>query len=181
VWIALFRGINVGGKNVVPMAELRKVLTDAGLKDVKTYIQSGNAVFDSDMQLEAISDTVCSAVKKAFDVEPRLILLPLADMESASAANPFGAAEADPKTLHLYFMAAAPMNPDLDAMEKLKKQDSESFRLIGKVFYFHAPDGIGRSKLAERAERLLGVAATGRNWRSVAKILELAKSVQASE
>jgi len=95
-------------------------------------------------------------------------------MEKAMASNPFPAAESEPKTLHLYFLASAPQNPDLKMLDSLKKAD-EQFKLIDNVFYLHTPDGIGRSKLAERAEKALGVAATARNWRTVSKIMAMAK------
>jgi uncharacterized protein (DUF1697 family) len=83
-------------------------------------------------------------------------------------------AEAEPKTLHLYFLASVPKKPDLAALERVKR-DSEQFALTGMVFYLHAPDGIGRSKLAERVERSIGVAVTARNWRTVSKIVAMAR------
>ena len=76
--------------------------------------------------------------------------------------------------LHLFFLASVPENPDLKTLESYRR-DSERFALEGKVFYLHAPDGIGRSKVAARAERALGVAATARNWRSVGKTLAMAE------
>jgi len=94
------------------------------------------------------------------------------ELRNAAAANPFPSATNEPKSLHLYFLAETPQNPDVQALNQLKS-DNESFKLIGKVFYLHAPDGIGRSKLAARAEKLLGVQATARNWNTVAKLLEL--------
>jgi len=94
-------------------------------------------------------------------------------LQSALLANPFPAAIEDPKTLHLYFLSSAPIDADIGGLEKLKST-SESFELIEQVFYLHAPDGIGRSKLAAGAEKLLGVPATGRNWRTAQKVLELA-------
>jgi uncharacterized protein (DUF1697 family) len=94
-------------------------------------------------------------------------------LEGAVRSNPFPEAESDPSTLHLYFLAASPENPDLEGLEEIK-DDRERFFLGDDVFYLHAPDGVGRSKLAANAERLLGVPATARNWRTVRKVMEMA-------
>jgi len=176
VWIALFRGINVGGNNVVPMADLRTALVDAGFKDVQSYIQSGNVVFQAEGERNALREKIAKTVEAKFGFEPKLMLFSCGDIEAALAENPFPSSEVDPKSLHLMFMDDAPSDPDLKGIENLKSE-SESFQLLGAVFYLHAPDGVGRSKLFARAERLLGTPATGRNWRSVTKILALAKAL----
>ena len=95
-----------------------------------------------------------------------MLILSASAFESALRCNPFPEAAADPKTLHLLFLASAPDSPDLDALAAVQSP-TERFRLIGQVFYLHAPDGIGRSKLATKVEKALGVATTGRNWRTV--------------
>ena len=82
-------------------------------------------------------------------------------------------AESEPKTLHLLFLASVPKDPDYDALESIKT-DRERFVLGGSVFYLHAPEDIGRSKLAANAEKLPGVCVTGRNWRTVRKIMAMA-------
>jgi uncharacterized protein (DUF1697 family) len=172
-YIALFRGINVGGKNILPMKELAALLEKLGADNVKTYIQSGNAVFRHQAESASqLSSTISAAIKERHGFEPRVLLLGLAEMEKAVASNPFPAAETEPKTLHLYFLASTPQNPDLKMLDSLKKAN-ERFKLIDTVFYLHAPDGIGRSKLAERVEKALGVAATTRNWRTVSKIMAM--------
>lgn len=174
-YIALFRGINVGGNNILPMKELAALLEKLGAHGVKTYIQSGNAVFRHQAERASqLSSRISAAIKESHSFEPRVLLLDLVEMEQAMASNPFPEAESDPKTLHLYFLASAPRNPDLEMLDSLQK-DNEQFKLIDNVFYLHAPDGIGRSKLAERVEKALGVAATARNWRTVSKIMVLAK------
>lgn len=174
-YIALFRGINVGGNNILPMEELVALLENLGSQSVKTYIQSGNAVFQHKAESASeLSERIKAAVKESHGFKPQVLLLKVADMEQAIASNPFPEAESEPKTLHLYFLANPPENPDLKTLDRLK-QANERYRLNGKVFYLHAPDGIGRSKLAAQAEKSLGVAATARNWRSVCKILTMAK------
>jgi uncharacterized protein (DUF1697 family) len=173
--IALFRGINVGGKNILPMKELKALLENLGLQNARTYIQSGNVVFQSTGKRDSrLADTISAAIKKNRGFEPQVMLLTLEELEKAVKGNPFPEAESEPKTLHLNFLTAAPENPDLKALEKTRKKN-ERFKLKGNVFYLHAPDGIGRSKLAASVEKLLGVSATGRNWRTVCEIVERAK------
>ena len=174
-YIALFRGINVGGKNILPMKDLVALIENLGAQSVKTYIQSGNAVFQHKAESTSqLSSKISAAIKASHGFEPQVFLLDLAEMEKVVAANPFPEAESEPKTLHLSFLDSAPQNPDLKTLEEIKK-DNERFKLIDNVFYLHAPDGIGRSKLAARAEKALGVAATARNWRTVGKIMALAE------
>lgn len=172
-YIALFRGINVGGNNILPMKELIALLEELGAYGVKTYIQSGNAVFQHKAESASqLSSKISAAIKESHGFEPQVLLFDSAEMEKVIAANPFPKAESEPKTLHLYFLASTPQNPDLQTLAGIK-QVNEQFKLIDKVFYLHAPDGIGRSKLAARVEKALGVAATARNWRTVCKILSL--------
>ena len=128
--------------------------------------------FDAARLAEEISQTI----EESHGFAPRVLLLELDEFQHAIAANPFPEGEAEPKTLHLYFLASEPADPDLTTLDGIRKE-SERFQLIETVFYLHAPDGIGRSKLAERVERALGVPATARNWRSATKILELAEQV----
>ena len=174
-YIALLRGINVGGKRRLPMRELVSLLEGLGLKNIRTYIQSGNVVFQSDPPLATdLAERIGAAIQESHGFTPRVLLLDLAQFQRAVAANPFPEAEANPKSLHLYFLASTPDAPDLPALAELQRE-SERFILSDRVFYLHAPDGIGRSKLAERVEKLLGVPATARNWRSVCKILALAQ------
>jgi uncharacterized protein (DUF1697 family) len=175
-YIALFRAINVGGKNVLPMKELVAVLEGLGARNVRTYIQSGNVVFESpEKDASRLASKMGQAIKKRFGFEPHVLLLELEDLERAIKKNPFPEAESDPQALHTGFLASAPQKPDLKALESLKTK-SERFRLIDRVFCLHAPEGIGRSKLAAKAEKLLGVPMTDRNWRTVCKIQDMARS-----
>jgi uncharacterized protein (DUF1697 family) len=174
-YIALFRGINVGGTNVLPMKDLVALLETIGSQNVKTYIQSGNAVFQNQEENPSLlSNKIRVTLKKSHGFEPQVLLLTPEEIESAIESNPFPEAESEPKTLHLDFLASMPKNPDLDALESIKS-DREQFALKDRVFYLHAPDGIGRSKLAANTEKLLGVAITGRNWRTVCRVMTMAK------
>jgi uncharacterized protein (DUF1697 family) len=177
-WIALFRGINVGGTGILPMKTLAALLGGLGFAQVTTYIQSGNAVF---LSAESNADKLAKRIERAVlakcGFQPRVLVLSASDLERAVKANPFPQAEAQPASLHLMFLAESPANPDLAAMKKAKTQ-TEDFALHGKVFYLLTPDGAGKSKLAARAESWLGVAATARNWRTVSKLIEMAKAIK---
>ena len=174
--IVLFRGINVGGKNRLPMKELVVLLEDIGATKVRTYIQSGNAVFQSAEKNPAhLSRRLAAEIKTRLGIEPQFLILGIEAINAAIAKNPFPEAEADPSSLHLGFLATTPKNPDLEKLNSLKKA-SERFYLGNGVFYLHAPEGVGRSKLAASTEKLLGVPMTDRNWRTVCKIRELAQA-----
>jgi uncharacterized protein (DUF1697 family) len=174
-YIALFRGINVGGRNMLPMKELKPMLERNGCLDVQTYIQSGNVVFRSAMSdVARLSKRLTTAISKSHGFEPHVLMLTRAELERAAAANPFPEAGEHPQSLHLFFLAERPKKPDLKACEGLKIQ-SERFELKGSVLYLHTPDGFGTSKLAAHAEKFLGVPATARNWRTVVTLLEMTK------
>lgn len=176
-WVALFRGINVGGHRKLPMKELAAELEALGLREVRTYIQSGNVVFRcEEHDGRALADRIAASVEANHGFAPRVMVLTVDEVRAAAQANPFKAGEDTPKLLHLYFLDEAPPSPDIDTMQRIK-QETDAFRLEGKILYLHTPDGYGTSQLAERLERLLGVAATARNWRTVTKILELADSL----
>jgi uncharacterized protein (DUF1697 family) len=104
-------------------------------------------------------------IKKSHGFEPQVLLLTPEEIESAIESNPFPEAESEPKTLYVQFLASMPKNPDPGALESIKG-DHERFALKDGAFYLHAPDDIGRSKLAANAETFLGVAVTSRNWRT---------------
>ncbi len=172
-WIAFFRGINVGGRHSLPMKELVSLFEAQGCTDIKTYIQSGNVVFrHAGVDVTQLAEDIGRAILASHGFQPRILILSKNDLEQAVVANPFPHAADDPKTLHLYFLSELPPSPDLDAITGIQA-DNESFSLLCKVFYLHAPDGIGRSKLAGKVEKLICVDATARNCRTVNKVLEL--------
>lgn len=173
IWIALMRGVNVGGKNVLPMKALRDELSELGLKNVRTYIQSGNCVFEGGGSASSLEADISGRVERRFGFRPTVIVIAREDLEAALAANPFPEAAEEPKSLHLHFLEREPEAPDLDALEALRAP-GERFALLARVFYLHAPDGVARSGLAAQAEARLGVSATARNLRSAIKIAALA-------
>lgn len=174
-WVAFLRGINVGGKGMLPMKELTTILESLGAKHVRTYIQSGNAVFQSaEKKAESLAAKITAAIEKKKGFAPLVLVLDLPSLEKLVASNPFPEAESDEKGLHFGFLTAKPAKPDLEKLALLKAP-SERYKLTDRVFYLHAPEGVGRSKLAAAAEKLFGVPMTDRNWRTVCAVLEMAR------
>lgn len=170
-WVVLIRGINVGGKNIVLMKQLTELLTTLGCINVKTYIQSGNVVMQhKESNSDILSKLIAEKMQQNFGFKPSVLLLTFVEFQKAISNNPFPEAQAYPKTLHFYFLSMKSSTPDLQGLLALKTQ-SESFELIEQVFYLHAPDGVGRSKLAAKVDMFLGVETTARNWNTVSKLL----------
>jgi uncharacterized protein (DUF1697 family) len=172
-WIALLRGIG-GGIRPLPMRDLTAALEGIGLKNVRTYIQSGNVVFSSAKSAARLAGEIERCIEKKFGFHSKTFVLSVGELQRAAAGNPFPQADEAPQSLHLFFLAKPAKAAQLDAMHEIKTK-SEQFVLTNKVLYFYAPQGFGISKLGAKAGRLLGVDTTARNWRTVGKLLELAQ------
>lgn len=179
-WVALLRGINVGGNNPLPMTELRALLGGLGCRDVRTYIQSGNCVFRSDVEnADELSAAIAAAIAERFGFRPRVLVLSPEALDAALAANPYGQDVDDPKSVHLFFLTEpAAGRADLEPLMALAAS-GESLHLTDAVLYVHAPDGIGRSKMVEKIGKFVPVEMTARNLRTVLKIAEMARASRA--
>jgi len=167
--IALLRGINVGGKHKLPMKDLVRVMEAGGFTDVRTYIQSGNVAFRSSADL---ANTLGPLIEREFGFAPEVFLLSAADLRTALEQNPFAPREG--KHLHIFFCDRKPRSVDFALLDSLKAA-SETYRLLDRVLYLHAPEGIGRSKLAEKLGKAFpGVTMTARNLNTVKKLAEMA-------
>lgn len=166
-YIALFRGINVGGRNLVSMQELVAIMEDCGNVNVQTYIQSGNVVFSGKSRS---SEQIVDLIAGRKDFRPELLILDVEEFEQAIRNNPFESAEG--KAIHFTFCKSRPETVDENRLNELKSE-TERFALIGQVFYFYAPDGVGRSKLAANVERCLGVTTTSRNLNTVKRLSKM--------
>jgi len=162
-YIVLFRGINVGGKNLLPMKQLVPLLAKDGLEDVSSYIQSGNVVLTS---VEAPKEAIKTVVLNNFGFSPEIFILDEAQFSNALSKNPYLSFEG--KFVHFYF-CHSPIKLNQEKMDKYLA-GSEEYFINDKVFYLHAPEGIGRSKLIANIEKCLGQAATGRNLNTVNKV-----------
>jgi uncharacterized protein (DUF1697 family) len=172
-YVALFRGINVGGKNILPMEDLVAILEGIGCDKVKTYIQSGNAVFRArKIQTKKFEEKISSNIMERYGFRPKVLLLEVQELLDAVENNPFN--NMDGKALHFFFLESAPVEPNLDELASVKS-NTEKFKLDKNIFYLYAPDGIGRSKLAAKVEQALGVPVTARNWNTVSKLVTLAR------
>lgn len=173
--IALLRGINVGGRNKLPMAQLREIAASMGLTDVQTYIQSGNLVASAAADGPQVAVDLAAAIESTTGLRVPVIVRTTSQWAELVAANPFPDV-AEPGT-HVHVICLP--SPAGDA---LRSFDSSSFAPEEVVFadtevYLHLPDGMGRSKLAIAVNRIPAAAAgTARNWNTVRKLAELAES-----
>lgn len=166
-YIIFLRGINVGGNNILPMKDLTALLSKHGFENVRTYIQSGNILVNG---VRVTSEKISALIEAEYGFSPETLVLDKKNFLKAINNNPFNSS--DGKTVHFYFCATSP-SPDIEKINKFKV-DSEEFVIRGNVFYLHAPDGIGKSKLVSNIESCLKTRATGRNLNTIRKMQELA-------
>ncbi len=177
VRVAFFRGINVGGHGKLPMASLRAELERLGLNDVVTYIQSGNVAFRSGrIGLRALEEKISRMVEAEHGFRPVVMVRERAALDAVLEANPFPEGEATPNQLYAYLLDGRPARPDLESLAA-RATRGERFDLRAGVFWLHTPQGYGKSRVPERVERALGVAATARNWRTLTRTAELARGL----
>ncbi len=172
---ALLRGINVGGRNTIPMAELRSVLSSLGLEDVATYIQSGNAVFRSGAAPGQIARRIERGIAEVFSTDTTVVLRTAAELERIAGGNPFLEGEENLSRLHVVFLGDEPA-PEAVAHLDPERSPPDVFTVRGSEIYVRYPNGAGRSKLTnDYFERTLGVRATARNWNTVLRLVELTR------
>jgi len=175
-YIALLRGINVGGK-VLKMADLKEAVAGLGFEDVRTYLQSGNMVFKAARASNAdLAGRIASAIQshKAMDVE--IMLRSIHEWDRVISGNPYPQAEDKPKTVHAFILDDQP-GKDRIAILRAKEAGSEEWTIAGDALYLHTPDGFGKSVLGNLVERILKVPMTARNWNTVKALKELAASL----
>jgi uncharacterized protein (DUF1697 family) len=180
-FVALLRGVNVGGHNKLPMAGLREALTTDGLESVRTYIQSGNIVLDSPArQVDVVAARVRSVIARGFALDIPVVALTAADLRAVADANPYPD-EPDPRRLHAIVLPHPPSADGLALVAARQeaaaaKGSPDTVTVVGRVAYLHTPDGFGTSELARtvtsgRANPLAD--GTARNWATVAALLAL--------
>ena len=178
-YVALLRGINVGGRNKVAMADLRQVAESLGHTEVATYIQSGNLVFtNTGDNTVALADALEQEIARSLAVRPAVVVLSRADLAQVIADNPFPG-ESNPKALHAVFRREA-MTPDAiaavaDAEQKARSKGCQDEAVVvGRTLFLRTPDGLGRSELAAQLARVGSQAAgTARNWSTVNRLLAM--------
>jgi uncharacterized protein (DUF1697 family) len=177
--VGLVRGINVGGRNLVGMADLRRLGERLGLEDVRTLLQSGNLVFRTDTRETAeVERRLEAEAGKRLGLKTPAFFVRTADEWAAIVRrNPFGdEAARDPAHLLLVALKAAPRRGSLEAL-RAAIPGRERVELSGRNAYFFYPDGVGRSKLTPAlVEKHLPGPGTARNWNTVLKLLALARA-----
>jgi len=173
-WIGLLRGINVGGHNKLPMADLRKLYEDLGAETVVTYIQSGNICFESAIDDE---DELTNAVAGVIETETGLTVPVMhrraSELVAVVGALPFTGDDVDPKHVAIVSLAAEPTKQAWGELDP-DRSPGDRFAAGDRAVYIHAPKGFARSKLTnDYFERKLGVTATTRNIRTMRKLVEL--------
>ena len=172
-YVAMLRGINVGGKNRIKMADLRALFVGLGHADVITYIQSGNVVFKSPTKSASVlASAIEKRIAREFGIDVAIVLRTKAELGKVIAVNPF--ANLDLARVHVTFVAD---KPDAALVRALDEHTSppDEFRIVGREVYVYCPSGYGNSKLNNAFwERRLKTSATARNWNTLTKLFELA-------
>jgi uncharacterized protein (DUF1697 family) len=174
-FVALMRGINVGGTRRLPMAELRALSVKIGLYRPETYIQSGNLIVDADMAADEVRALLERAIDKRFGLRVDVVVRSALQWHRTVAANPFaGETAAVPKMLHLY-LSCHPLKPSAAKELEPKAQAGERLAVVrGALWIDYGVDGVGKSKLTPLVlDKACGSPATGRNWNTVVNIGEM--------
>ena len=182
VIISLLRGVNVGGHHKIKMDALRALYESLGLRDVQTYVQSGNVIFRAERRdLTLLAKQIEDGIEKRFGFRPDAIVRTPSDFRKVVAGNPFAARrDIEPGKLLVTFLAKDPGAEARQSLLKIKT-DPEELRISGRELYIYFPNGMGRSKLTGAAiEKALKTPGTARNWNTVSKLLEIAESLEAS-
>lgn len=176
VFLILFRG--VGGKTQLPVQALREKLSGAGFEKVVTYINSGNAIVRSRMSRKKVIATIAELCRTQFDFDKAIFAPTLAEWDELIARNPFAAAAANaPTTVHAALLESSPKKESIERLRACAVS-GEEIAVIEGVAYLHTPHGFGKSKLAEKFDKWIGVTNTARNWNTVLKLAELGHAAE---
>jgi uncharacterized protein (DUF1697 family) len=175
--LALLRGINLGSKAKVPMKALRTVFEDLGYRNVRTYLQSGNVVFEGDSRgPKDLSGGVEGALSKTFGFKIPVIIRTQSELQRVAGGNPFPTEGVVLSTLHVAFLAERPSPKVVKELDPDRSPPDE-FRVKGREIYLRFPNGAGRSKLTiGYLEKTLGTIGTARNWNTVTNLVQLMKT-----
>jgi len=177
-YVAMLRGINVSGNKPVKMEALRASFEALGFKNVRTYVQSGNVVFEAkEREAAPLGSKIVARIKRDFGFEVPVLVLGAGELGRVVDENPFleqRGPEIDVTKLHVTFLAAAPAAAGLKKMQGVSS-GRDAFHCLGKTIYLACPDGYGNTKLSNNAfERALGASATTRNWKTVTTLVAMA-------
>lgn len=175
IFVALLRGINVGGKNKLPMRELVAVFESVGCDQVRTYIQSGNVVYRAGSHLsKAVPAAVTRAIEQDYGYAVPVVTRTAAELAATVAENPFLSDGADPKSLHVAFLADKPSAAQVRLLDP-ERSPGDKFVVSGREVYLQCPNGLARTKLTNAwLDKSLGTVSTVRNWRTVGTLSDWA-------
>jgi uncharacterized protein (DUF1697 family) len=170
-WVALLRGINVGGHKKVPMADLRRIYEELGCEDVRTYIASGNAVFASpESDRGALATALEDAVVAELGVRSFVVLRSFAEIRKVARSHPFGP---DTSQSFVTFLVAKPKAADVRRLNELELEPDE-LKVAGSEVFLRYPNGLAKARLTgAQLDRAIGIPGTNRNWRTVTKLAEM--------
>lgn len=173
-YLALLRGVNVGGKNKLPMKDLAAMFVAAGCRDVRTLIQSGNVVFNAQPRIVLrLADVIATQITETFGYRTPVVLRTAEQLAHVITINPFLEAAASEDALHVLFLKDSPSQDRIDRLD-LNRSLPDTFRVEGPHVFLHCPNGVARSKLTnDYFDTKLATTSTARNWRTVNKLVEL--------
>jgi uncharacterized protein (DUF1697 family) len=178
-YLGLLRGINVGGKNKLPMKDLIAIFVEAGCVDVRTYIQSGNVIFGAaPVDIPVLPARITTAIAKRFGYSVPLVLRTVDEFGGVLRANPFLNEEVSEDELFVLFLADLPEGRRVESLDP-DRSPGDAFAVRGREVYLRLPNGVAGSKLTNAFfDSKLATTSTGRNWRTVTKLFELATRSQ---
>jgi len=176
-YVAFLRGINVGGKNILPMKDLAEIFRATGCEQVRTFIQSGNVLFSAEPNAESrLAKQITAAINARFGYNIPVVLRTLPELEAAVAANPYLPQVADIKLLYVYFLQTEPSGEAVAALDP-NRSTPDTFVAHNREVYLYLPNGMARTKLTNAwIDAKLKTVSTARNWQTTLKLLELLKT-----
>jgi len=173
--VSLLRGANVGGKNKLPMKTLAELFADEGCAEVRTYIQSGNVVYQASKRLaHRIPDLITKGISERFGLDIPVVTRTIDELRAVVRCNPYVRAGVDPAKLHVAFLSTTPAAARVAALD-VDRSPPDEFIVVGREIFLHCPNGTARTKLTNAYfDSMLQTMSTVRNWRTVLKLLELA-------
>ncbi len=182
IYVALLKGINVGGKNIIKMAELKKVFETIGLYEVKTYIQSGNVLFKSNEDEDALRNKIEDEIEAVFGFYVEVVLRTREELEKIVSTCPFSDKEileaessSEAESLYVALLAQVPLKEKIELLDEYSNE-SNKYRIVGRDIFLLFNDSIRNSKLANKLQKL-DVAVTVRNWKTMNKLVALARDM----
>jgi uncharacterized protein (DUF1697 family) len=179
--IAMLRGVNLGGHNLIRMETLRALCSTCKFENAQTYLQSGNAIFTTkERNLGAIGKRLEEAIERELGFRPAVVLRTLPAMHDVIARNPFAKREGiDNSKFAVTFFAEA-ISPEIRKQIEAIKVGPEEIHALERELYIYNPDGLGNSKLSAAIDKVMKKTGTGRNWNSVPKMTEMAEKMAAN-